>query len=169
MGRPPLGLRASIALAAVLSFAAAWTACSTPDPPHLAPAPVVAPAGATAGAEPARAAPSAPVASDAVQTPLACGDDGGSGCTLHAWMNANLSAPLRGRDCSGLVPLLERVVALGPPASGGYAPYANWASIARDGADAARVDDVEAVKASCRGCHAQYRDRYKKELHDRKI
>ena len=50
-----------------------------------------------------------------------------------------------------------------------FAPagYPNWASIARDGADAARMQDLEAVKAACRSCHAQYKERYRRDLHDR--
>jgi hypothetical protein len=42
--------------------------------------------------------------------------------------------------------------------------YANWTSICVDGAEAARVGNLEAVKAACRGCHTQYEERYKSEL-----
>jgi hypothetical protein len=41
--------------------------------------------------------------------------------------------------------------------------YTNWASIARDGADAARAEDLDAVKSACRSCHAQYEDRYRRD------
>ena len=159
--RGPLAARAGV-------FLVAFTVChcSTTDPPRVVPAPAVSAPVASAAPSPS-AASAAPAA--APQPAPSCVDDAGGPCTLHAWMNANLSAPFRGRDCSALVPVLERVAAFAPPVDAGSAAYTNWASIARDGADAARVEDVEAVKASCRGCHAQYRDRYKRELHDRKI
>lgn len=101
------------------------------------------------------------MAGGAAGTPV-CGDDAGV-CTMRAWMIANVNTDIERRDCRALSLSLERLAALAPPG------YPSWASIARDGADAARVEDVDAVKASCRGCHAQYADRYKRELHDRKI
>ncbi len=53
----------------------------------------------------------------------------------------------------------------------GFAPggYTNWASIAHDGAAAARSGDVTAAKAACRSCHDQYKAKYKTELRARKI
>jgi hypothetical protein len=57
----------------------------------------------------------------------------------------------------GLVPTFEALLEIAP--SG----YPNWASIARDGADAARAEDLDAVKSACRSCHAQYGERYRRE------
>ena len=82
---------------------------------------------------------------------------------MQAWMREAFAAPLDAHDSRSLVTALGRAAVEAPPG------YPNWASVARDGADAARVDDLDAVKASCRGCHAQYRERYAKELHDKKI
>ncbi len=45
----------------------------------------------------------------------------------------------------------------------GAAGYPNWISIARDGADAARIEDLDAVKSACRSCHQQYQGRYRRE------
>jgi hypothetical protein len=70
---------------------------------------------------------------------------------------------MNARDFVALVPALDRVAAFSPPG------YPNWGSIARDGASAARVENLDAVKASCRGCHNQYRDRYKREMRDQKL
>ena len=56
-----------------------------------------------------------------------------------------------------LVSMLEALAEVAP------AGYPNWSSIARDGADAARVEDLDAVKSACRSCHAQYEDRYRRE------
>ena len=78
-------------------------------------------------------------------------------------MKANTSASLNARDFPALVSALDRVAGFAPPG------YTNWALIAKDGADAARVEDADAVKASCRGCHRQYKDRYRAEMRDRPI
>jgi hypothetical protein len=78
-------------------------------------------------------------------------------------MKNNTAALWTAGDYAGLVTALQKLATFAP--SG----YASWASIARDGADAARAEEGEAVKASCRGCHSQYRDRYKKELRGRPL
>jgi hypothetical protein len=91
-------------------------------------------------------------------------DSGGSvDHPLKAWMKANAAAAVNAHDFEGLAIALEKIAGFGPP---GY-PF--WTSIARDGADAARAQDIDAVRGSCRGCHSQYRDRYKRELRDRPI
>jgi hypothetical protein len=58
---------------------------------------------------------------------------------------------------------LQKVSTFGPPG------YTNWVSIAKDGADAARAQNLDAVKAACRGCHNQYRAKYKREMRDRPL
>ena len=67
------------------------------------------------------------------------------------------------QDFPGLATALDKIVTFAP------AGYTNWASIAKDGAKAARASDMTATKASCRTCHDQYKDKYKKELRTRKI
>ncbi|MGA2449165.1 MAG: hypothetical protein ABTD50_10845 [Polyangiaceae bacterium] len=57
----------------------------------------------------------------------------------------------------GLVSSFEALAGVAP------AGYPNWVSIAQDGAEAARVQDLDAVKAACRSCHAQYEERYRRE------
>lgn len=49
------------------------------------------------------------------------------------------------------------------------AGYPNWVSISKDGAKAARAGDLDAAKAACRGCHEQYKKKYKVELRQRPI
>lgn len=78
-------------------------------------------------------------------------------------MKANLAAAIVGADFDGLRTALDEAATFAPPG------YPNWGSIARDGADAARVQDLEAVKAACRSCHAQYREKYKHEMRDRPL
>ncbi|MDP8998829.1 MAG: hypothetical protein M3O46_01820 [Myxococcota bacterium] len=78
-------------------------------------------------------------------------------------MKANSAAALSTRDFGALVIAFEKIVTFAPPG------FTNWRSIANDGADAAAVEKLEAVKAACRGCHNQYKDRYRKEMRDRSI
>lgn len=93
----------------------------------------------------------------------ACGDKPLAPCPLNAWMKANTSRAMNAQDFGGLSAALEQVVTFAPP------DYVNWASIARDGASAARDENLEAVRAACRGCHSQYKDKYKKEMRDRPL
>jgi hypothetical protein len=78
-------------------------------------------------------------------------------------MKANTAAAMSAKDFAGLVVALDEAAGFAPPG------YANWRSIAIDGASAARVQNLDAVKSACRGCHAQYRDRYKKEMRGQKL
>jgi hypothetical protein len=78
-------------------------------------------------------------------------------------MKANTSAAISAEDFDALATALDKVVAFAP------AGYTNWASISKDGASAARAQSLDAVKAACRGCHTQYKDRYKREMRDRPI
>jgi hypothetical protein len=108
-------------------------------------------AGAGAHASAARDAPTGAGASDGVDPPL------------KAWMKANAARAVNARDFEGLAIALGKIATFAPPG------YAYWSSIARDGVDAARVQDMDAVRGACRGCHSEYRDRYKRELRDRPI
>jgi cytochrome c553 len=62
-----------------------------------------------------------------------------------------------------LATALETIATFAPPG------YTNWASIATDGASAAKNGDLTAAKAACRSCHEQYKQKYKAELRARKI
>jgi hypothetical protein len=76
------------------------------------------------------------------------------------WMKPNMGAPLAGQDFDTLQKSLTLVAAKPPKADG----YDKWAKISSDGAAAAAKQDLAGVKASCKGCHDLYRDKYKKEL-----
>jgi hypothetical protein len=82
---------------------------------------------------------------------------------MQAWMKAAFAPALDGKDFRVLVSALAQLATAAPPG------FANWTSIARDGSQAAAVEDDDAVKAACRGCHAQYLDRYKREMHDKRL
>ncbi|HZU83620.1 MAG TPA: hypothetical protein VE987_11915 [Polyangiaceae bacterium] len=151
------------------SRAAPAVASATPSGAASAAASAVsgAAAGGPAAAAPRRrstsGAPDGGGAGSAAASASACGDKPLPPCPLYAWMSANAAPALDHGDFVALGAAFERLASEAPPA------YANWASIARDGADAARVEHLEAVKAACRGCHDEYRARYKKEMRDRPI
>jgi|HubBroStandDraft_2_1064218.scaffolds.fasta_scaffold96266_2 hypothetical protein len=81
------------------------------------------------------------------------------------WMQENPAAALRQGDNAAVATALDRLATFAPPDP----PYTNWASIARDGADAARAASLDGVKAACRGCHEQYRNAYKSGLRARPL
>jgi|CZKU01.1.fsa_nt_gi hypothetical protein len=150
----------------------AYAPASAPAPapaPALASAsaPAPAPAPASASSAPASSAsasahsPAKPAAS-AKAAPV-CGDKPLPPCPLYAWMKANTSTAMSAEDFDALATALDKVVAFAP------AGYVNWVSISKDGASAARAQSLDGVKAACRGCHNQYKDKYKKEMRDRPI
>jgi hypothetical protein len=78
-------------------------------------------------------------------------------------MAAHPEPALLASDFAALAGALDAAAAWAPDG------YSNWASIARDGAGAARAGDAEAVRAACRSCHEQYRSRYQRDLRSRPL
>jgi hypothetical protein len=78
-------------------------------------------------------------------------------------MKANASPAMAAQDFDALTAALSQIATLAP------AGYPNWVSISNDGAAAARTQRLDGVKQACRGCHNQYKDRYKREMRDRRI
>jgi hypothetical protein len=66
-------------------------------------------------------------------------------------------------DLPALADALDKMIPMAPPG------YTNWVSIAKDGAAAARAGNMNAVKGSCRGCHDQYRTKYRTEMRSRPL
>ena len=91
--------------------------------------------------------------------------DGGD-CPLQGWMK-QIWPHMKSNDYEGTARLLEECAKLAPPNA--KTAYPNWVSISLDGANAARAADMEAVKASCRGCHQQYEDKYRAEMRARPL
>jgi hypothetical protein len=110
--------------------------------PRGVPAPVVARPGTTTAAMAAKGADAGPSRAEA---------------PLLWWMREHTAAAWRQGDSTALAAALDQLVTFAPKEPA----YENWASIARDGADAARAGSVDGVKAACRGCHDQYRNPYK--------
>jgi hypothetical protein len=87
-----------------------------------------------------------------------CGDKGLPDCPLQSWMKANLQARLNAGDLRRLAPALDELASRAP------AGFAGWKASATRAAEAARRNDVAAVKAECKSCHDQDRSRYRAEL-----
>jgi hypothetical protein len=168
--------RSLLAILAIVGGIALASGCSKDEPP----APAAPPPGPSAvvSAVPSVVASSPPVADAAPVAPPAsavpstsssakgaptCGDKPLPPCPLQGWMKANTSPAMTAQDFGALATALEKIVTFAP------AGYTNWVSISRDGADAARAQTLDGVKAACRGCHNQYKDRYRKEMRDRPI
>jgi hypothetical protein len=79
-------------------------------------------------------------------------------------MRGPATAALESGNLESIAGSFEQMAAWTPPED-----YPNWRSISLDGSRAARAGDVEAVKAACRGCHAQYEARYKAQLPSRPL
>jgi hypothetical protein len=134
---------ASASVAASASAADSASAAATQAPPSTATA--KATTVASGGAAPA------------------CGTKPLPDCPLQKWMKDNTNVAMAASDFDALNKALEKTATFAP------AGYANWASISKDGARAARQADLAAVKASCRGCHDQYKKKYKDEIRTRPI
>jgi cytochrome c553 len=78
---------------------------------------------------------------------------------LGKWMKPNVGTPLAGQDFGTLQKSLD-LVATKPPSG----DYPRWAEYAKAGAAAAAKGDVKAIKATCKQCHDDYKDKYKKEF-----
>jgi hypothetical protein len=72
-------------------------------------------------------------------------------------MKSNAGPAMSARDADAVAAAFDRIAAFAPPG------YPSWASIAKDGAAAARAQELEAARAACRSCHEQYRPRYREE------
>ncbi|MDB4937170.1 MAG: hypothetical protein JWP87_4142 [Labilithrix sp.] len=138
------------------------TTGTTPTGGADATAPTASGASGT-GSATAKNAGVASAAAAASAGPVECGTKPLPDCPLQAWMKANTNPAVAASDFPALATALDKIAAFTP------AGYTNWASIAKDGAKAARAQDMTAAKASCRTCHDQYKDKYKKEMRARKI
>lgn len=150
---------ASAAPSAAASDTAGSAASATPS--ATASGATSATSAATTGSAAPKASGTAAAASSAANAE--CGTKPQPDCPLQAWMKANTNPPIAANDLPALAIALDKTVTFAPPG------YGNWASIAKDGAKAARAGDMTAAKASCRTCHDQYKQKYKSEMRGRKI
>jgi|SRR5687768_247048 hypothetical protein len=88
----------------------------------------------------------------------ACGDKGLPDCPLQSWMKANLQAQLNAGDMTRLARALDDLASRAP------AGFDDWKGSATKAAEAARKNDIAAVKAECKSCHDHDRSRFRAEL-----
>lgn len=90
----------------------------------------------------------------------ACGGDGEPECPMEGWMEENVGKPMKAKDFKAVAVGLHKAEFLSPDPKWDEGPK-GWARLSRDGAVAAEKGDAEGVKASCKGCHTAWRDKYK--------
>lgn len=151
---------APTASAAPTETAAASASAATTASAATSASAATTPSASAAGSVAPKASSSAAAAGD---TAPACGKKPLPDCPLQAWMKANTNPAISSNDLPALATALDKTATFAP------AGYGNWASIAKDGAKAAKAGDMIAAKASCRTCHDQYKNKYKAELRARKI
>jgi hypothetical protein len=86
-----------------------------------------------------------------------CGDKNLPDCPLQNWMKATLKSYLNASDTTRLAKSLEQLAEKAPPGFDG------WKDSALSAAKAARGGDIPAVKAECKHCHDQHRNRFRAE------
>ncbi len=84
-------------------------------------------------------------------------EESADGKPMLAWMRAHAAPPLLANDAAAVAEAFAAMIPMAPPG------YEFWKSIASDGANAARIGELGPAKAACRGCHALYTDRYRRE------
>ncbi len=86
-----------------------------------------------------------------------CGDKQLPDCPLQGWMKSTLKSYLSANDTGRLASSLEQLADKAPPAFDG------WRESALAAAKAARDGDLPSVKAQCKHCHDQHRNRFRSE------
>jgi hypothetical protein len=155
-------LSASAAPNAMASASAAPSASASAVASALIASASAAPSG-SASAAPSASALASAAPSGSASAAATCGKKPLPDCPLQGWMKANTSGAMSAQNFDALEKALNQIVNFAPPG------YTNWASISKDGAKAAHDQNLDAVKASCRGCHNQYQKKYREEMRTRKI
>lgn len=81
---------------------------------------------------------------------------------LKAWMKTNMGAQRASNDFPGLVKAFDKVTADVPDPA-----WTEWAPISKQGAAAAKAENMKGVKEACNGCHVKYKDSYKAKFPNR--
>jgi hypothetical protein len=76
------------------------------------------------------------------------------GCAMLKWMKSAMAGAVSSGDKDKIAKALEHIA--GKPVAG----YGEWASLAKQGAEAAKKGDIDAAKQSCKGCHEKYQKKY---------
>jgi len=155
------------ALGTAASTLALASACDKPEAPTATLDPA---ATATASTErdsgPDRASGVPPVDAGASMA-ASDADPSPAEAPLAHWMKEHAAPAILQGDIYALAAAFETIATFAPKAP--PPAYANWVSIAKDGAAAARAASLEGAKGACRGCHSQYRNTYKAEMRARPL
>jgi hypothetical protein len=91
-------------------------------------------------------------------------------CPLQKWMRQNMSPANASGDMAALATNLDKVSKMAPDAKwNGADAKANWDAIAKAGVAAAKANDAAGVKASCKGCHDAFKDKYKTQYRTKPV
>ena len=93
-----------------------------------------------------------------------CGDPGMPACPLQSYMRGRIAGPLSQKDMATVAVSLDGVAPMQPDPS-----WATWSTYAKAGADAARQNDVEKLRAACKSCHDDWRATYRKQFRQRPL
>lgn len=89
-------------------------------------------------------------------------------CPMYDWMEKNTTPATQQKDFKKLFKLLNKIVKMVPDKSWNKGPK-GWKKIAKAGAKAAKKEDIKAVRASCKGCHKAWRDKYRDKFRENAI
>lgn len=132
----------------------------TPDPTPTPPEPTKQP-------EPTPPEPTPPEPTKQPE-PVACGEEGQPPCPLQGWMEQNVQPAVENRDAAALGAALEKIAQLAPDPSWNEGEN-SWSQIALDHAAKAKAGDFQGARASCKGCHKIWRERYREEHRTRPL
>jgi len=158
------------AIACVAMAAAGLGACgrssdSAPDARADPDPAATIPAAPTGDARPAPAKPVASATTAHATTAHAAPSSSTSPPThpLATWMRGPATQAFNSGDLESIASTFDQMIPWAPKG------FPNWASIARDGGQAARAGSLEGAKAACRSCHAQYDTPYRATLSTRPL
>ena len=106
--------------------------------------------------------------SSGAQAKEPCGGKGQESCPLQGWMEKNIDIPMEKKDFKALEAGLTKAAALAPDPKWNDGDK-GWASLAKAGAAAAKAQDMDGIRKSCKGCHKAWRKKYKKEFRTRPV
>jgi hypothetical protein len=152
---------------AALGISGLASACDKADAPTATTDPAAtatASSAASDGGEDASAPPR--VDAEAPAAPLEGGPSAAE-APLAYWMRDHAATAMEEKDLLAIAAAFDRIATFAPKVP--PPAYANWASIAKDGAAAARAASLDGAKGACRGCHVQYRNAYKAEMRARPL
>jgi hypothetical protein len=78
-------------------------------------------------------------------------------CPLQQWMRDNVGTPMSAGDMATVARSMETARKFGGPG------MKDWDKLAKQTADNAKANKVDAVKADCKQCHDLYKDAFKND------